>query len=404
MTFKTPHLLRRAFAIALCLSIAAPSTFAQTQSQQQQWQRQQQQQQQQAQQRQQQQDQLRQQQQQQQRQQMQEQMRRQMQDQMRQQVQAQQREQAHQQMQAQQREQARQAQAQQQRQGQQRATQQQTADLQRRQLQQQGKLGSDGKPTGVAVSGGMPRMSRPLTAGEIQRGFTGRTTADGRALIKYQGRVFTVPASRVAGLSARLAMQSQQRASRWTAQQQASISQRVKTISAQSSTTQTAGGTTGGSSSGGNSGCSPPESLTCKFNEAARLRIQTAVHAKDVASRDSQAGEAVGKDTRPLLWSSWEDYPKVSVNGRQYAKVGSRLYTEHAINRMKPSGLGAAENEDSPGRNISPNLVEDVIGLGLKEESNERGVSRTIYWSGNVGVVTENEGNLVVSILRRGSK
>lgn len=49
------------------------------------------------------------------------------------------------------------------------------------------------------------RLARPLTAGEIQRGFTGRVTADGRALVKVQNRVFTVPASRIAGLSARLA-------------------------------------------------------------------------------------------------------------------------------------------------------------------------------------------------------
>jgi hypothetical protein len=49
------------------------------------------------------------------------------------------------------------------------------------------------------------RLTRPLTAGEIQRGFTGRVTPDGRALIKVQNRVFTVPASRIAGLSARLA-------------------------------------------------------------------------------------------------------------------------------------------------------------------------------------------------------
>ncbi len=29
------------------------------------------------------------------------------------------------------------------------------------------------------------------------------------------------------------------------------------------------------------------------------------------------------------------------------------------------------------------------------------GVTRTTYWSGDVGVVTENNGNLVVTILRR---
>ena len=63
-------------------------------------------------------------------------------------------------------------------------------------MQRQGTLGKDGKQTGVVVAGGMPKMARPLTPGEIQRGFTGRTTADGRALIKFQNRIFAVPAMR----------------------------------------------------------------------------------------------------------------------------------------------------------------------------------------------------------------
>lgn len=133
----------------------------------------------------------------QQRRQLQDQQRQQMQDQQRRQLQDQQRQQMQSQQQAQQRQQIQNQQKQQ--------IQQQTAEQQRQQMQRQGMLGKDGKPTGVTASGGMPKMARPLTPGEIQRGFTGRTTADGRALIKFQGRIFTVPTSRVSGLSARLA-------------------------------------------------------------------------------------------------------------------------------------------------------------------------------------------------------
>ncbi len=136
--------------------------------------------------------------------------RRQMQEQQRQQMQAEQRrqmqEQQRQQMQAQQRQQL-QTQQRQQLQNQQK----QTTAQQRQQMQRQGTLGKDGKPTGVVVSGGTARLTRPLTPAEIQRGFTGRVTADGRALIKYENRIFAVPASRVAGLSARLAKQSASR-------------------------------------------------------------------------------------------------------------------------------------------------------------------------------------------------
>src|SRR5512146_409590 len=41
-----------------------------------------------------------------------------------------------------------------------------------------------------------------------------------------------------------------------------------------------------------------------------------------------------------LFWGSWKDYPKVTVAGREYAEIGGRLYTQHAIERMLPSGLG----------------------------------------------------------------
>ena len=105
-----------------------------------------------------------------------------------------------------------------------------------------------------------------------------------------------------------------------------------------------------------------------------------------------------------VLWGSWKDYPKVSERGKIYAQIGDRLYTEHAVNRMQPSGLGAPVGEKVPGRNVSPNLVDDVIRSGQPVHAVVDGVPRTVYWSGNVGVVTENSGKLVVTILRRASE
>lgn len=231
----------------------------------------------------------------QQRRQMQEQQRRQMQEQQRQQMQAQQRQQMQiqqrQQMQDQQRRQMQEQQRQQtqvQQQAQQRQRmQQQTADQQRQQMQRQGVLGKDNKATGVTISGGVAKMARPLTPAEIQRGFTGRVTADGRALIKYQGRVFAVPASRVSGLSARLATQQQvqQRASRWTAQQQTAV---VDKIAALATLEHGSGRTTarsisspapisGGGSGGSNSGCQPPSSPRCQFKTNAENQEQAIV-------------------------------------------------------------------------------------------------------------------------------
>jgi hypothetical protein len=39
-----------------------------------------------------------------------------------------------------------------------------------------------------------------------------------------------------------------------------------------------------------------------------------------------------------LWWGFWSDYPKANLNGREYAQIGERLYTEHAVKRFLPSG------------------------------------------------------------------
>jgi len=52
----------------------------------------------------------------------------------------------------------------------------------------------------------------------------------------------------------------------------------------------------------------------------------------------------------------------------------------------------------SEGKSISPNLVEDVIQNGPSTTVTVNGVERTIYQSGTVEVVTEQGGNLVVTV------
>ena len=44
-------------------------------------------------------------------------------------------------------------------------------------------------------------------------------------------------------------------------------------------------------------------------------------------------------DTMSLPWGSWADYPKVNIGGKEYAEIGNRYYTEHAVERMTPHGL-----------------------------------------------------------------
>ena len=71
---------------------------------------------------------------------------------------------------------------------------------------------------------------------------------------------------------------------------------------------------------------------------------------------------------------------------------------------MQPSGLGSPAGTVGAGRNISPNIVEHTIQNGTKTSSMVNGVKRTVYWSGDVGVVTERNSKVVVTILRRSEK
>lgn len=101
-----------------------------------------------------------------------------------------------------------------------------------------------------------------------------------------------------------------------------------------------------------------------------------------------------------IPWTSWQNYPKVTQGGREYAQVGDRLYARHAVDRMQPSGLGAPAGAPGPGRSISPNYIEDVLtssrGLPVKGPNGE---PRLSYTSGTVQVITED--NIVITVITR---
>ena len=100
-----------------------------------------------------------------------------------------------------------------------------------------------------------------------------------------------------------------------------------------------------------------------------------------------------------LPWTSWRQYPKVVVDGTTYAKIGNRLYTEHAIGRMLPSSLGRNASVTKEGMGVSPNLIEHVIRKGEKTDvMMPDGVKRSVYSSGTMKVYTEQEGKLIVTI------
>ncbi len=103
-----------------------------------------------------------------------------------------------------------------------------------------------------------------------------------------------------------------------------------------------------------------------------------------------------------IPWNSYADYPKVTIGGREYANVGGRPYTQHAVDRLQPMGLGAPAGASGPGRSISPTYVEDVLTSGQtvrKPVTGPKGEARTSHVSGSVEVITE--GNIVITVITR---
>lgn len=112
----------------------------------------------------------------------------------------------------------------------------------------------------------------------------------------------------------------------------------------------------------------------------------------------SAVAKRVEKNITKLLWSSWSDYPKVVLDGKEYARIGDRLYTRHAVDRMLPSGLGAPAGTQGAGRSFAPNFIEQVIRDGTKQTELINGVERTHHILGKAKVVTERNGEIVVTV------
>jgi len=122
------------------------------------------------------------------------------------------------------------------------------------------------------------------------------------------------------------------------------------------------------------------------------------------------AKQAERKDMT-MWWGYWQDYPKVRVGAREYAKIGERLYTKHAVEYFQPSGrrtiasVPSAPGEGggalSKGRGIPTVFVEDAIVRGAKRHQVEDGVLRTVHTLGQIEVVTEQGEKIVVTVSYR---
>ena len=112
-----------------------------------------------------------------------------------------------------------------------------------------------------------------------------------------------------------------------------------------------------------------------------------------------------------MFWGKWSDYPKVIVDGREYAQIGERLYTRHAVDYFQPSGrrtignVPVAQGEGggylTDGRGVPPRFVEETIVHGATRLQIVNGVCRTVHALGDLEVVTEQAGRIVVTVSYR---
>lgn len=130
-----------------------------------------------------------------------------------------------------------------------------------------------------------------------------------------------------------------------------------------------------------------------------------------MSSNISTTREIENKKTEKVPWSTWADYKKSGlvetkqVEGEplsDYACLGDHLYSEHAVQRMCPSGnrYGSSieytsdTKKATSGRSIPTGIVEEILKTSDYTES--RG--RREYRCGDVVVITSRDGSAVITV------
>jgi len=132
------------------------------------------------------------------------------------------------------------------------------------------------------------------------------------------------------------------------------------------------------------------------------LKSGARVHSYNLAKAD--AASPYGKPRPEAVWDSWNNYEKVTVNGKTYARVGDTLYSHHAVDRLQPSGMryssygkpaGSAIYQAGgvQGRSIAPGYVNYVLDSSSPLYQAKSG--NFLYKNGNIQVVTNKYGMVV---------
>jgi filamentous hemagglutinin len=89
----------------------------------------------------------------------------------------------------------------------------------------------------------------------------------------------------------------------------------------------------------------------------------------------------------------------VTIGSQEYARVGNRLYTHHAVERTYPSSLGTAVG-GVKGRSVAPGYIQEVLsspGTTRIPVTGPLGEARVSHVSGSLEVITE--GDIVITVM-----
>jgi hypothetical protein len=112
-----------------------------------------------------------------------------------------------------------------------------------------------------------------------------------------------------------------------------------------------------------------------------------------------------------MTWGMWRDLPKEVYNGMEYAKIGTRYYSKHAIEHMSFSARDAVILSSIPGkgpvkmRRIPPMAVEETITHGISKISrDEFGKQALEHILGDIKVHTSLDKRVVISVRKETPK
>ncbi len=186
-----------------------------------------------------------------------------------------------------------------------------TAKQQREDWRQQGKLGV-ARPAGDAAgragpfraSNGIAAAPRQPTPAEAKRGYTGKVTADGKALVRFQNRVVAVPSSRIGVAPRRTETSQTALATGWSQQKQASISAEFRKLAA-----------------GGGSGAGKSAVTQTSIAAAVQGRIADARQKRLLSNENKYSSRFSGAASQP----TWADLRTLDDHFKRHgAQVGAR--------------------------------------------------------------------------------